>query len=63
MVLLVIAAVVGIVRLATGLNEPLGTFVNVFWVVFDLIVLSVLIKAVKYEGYVIEERKADAVHD
>ncbi|KRF08327.1 cellulose synthase [Arthrobacter sp. Soil782] len=63
MVLLVLAAVVGIVRLATGLNEPLGTFVNVFWVVFDLIVLSVLIKAVKYEGYVIEERKADAVHD
>lgn len=47
MVLLVIAAVVGIVRLATGLNEPLGTLVNVFWVVFDLIVLSVLIKAVK----------------
>lgn len=63
MVLLVIAAVVGIVRLATGLNEPLGTFVNVVWVVFDLIVLSVLIKAVKYEGYVTEERKADAVHD
>lgn len=47
MVLLVIAAVVGIVRLAMGLNEPLGTLVNVFWVVFDLIVLSVLIKAVK----------------
>lgn len=63
MVLLVIAAVVGIVRLATGLNEPLGTLVNVFWVVFDLIVLSVLIKAVKYEGYVSEERNADAVHD
>lgn len=63
MVLLAIAAIVGIVRLATGLNEPLGTFVNVVWVVFDLIVLSVLIKAVKYEGYVTEERNADAVRD
>jgi cellulose synthase (UDP-forming) len=63
MVLLAVAAVVGIVRLATGLNEPLGTFVNVVWVVFDLIVLSVLIKAVKYEGYVTEERNVDAIRD
>lgn len=63
MVLLVVAAAIGIARLLTGLNEPLGTFVNVFWVIFDLIVLSVLIKAVKYEGYVPEERSADAVHD
>lgn len=63
MVLLVIAAVVGIARLASGLNEPLGTFVNVVWVVFDLIVLSVLIKAVKYKGFVTEERTADAVQD
>ncbi|WP_309071336.1 glycosyltransferase family 2 protein [Arthrobacter sp.] len=63
MVLLAVAAIVGTIRLATGLNEPLGTFVNVVWVVFDLIVLSVLIKAVKYEGYVTEERNADAVRD
>ncbi|WP_323959210.1 glycosyltransferase [Arthrobacter sp. JZ12] len=64
MVLLAVASVVGIIRLWTGHNEPLGTLVNIFWVVFDLIVLSVLIKAVKYEGFVPEEeRSADAVHD
>ncbi|PVE19207.1 glycosyltransferase [Arthrobacter sp. Bz4] len=49
--LLVVAAIVGLVRLAVGLNEPLGTAVNVFWVVYDLIVLSVLFKAVRYEGF------------
>ncbi|MFL4477576.1 glycosyltransferase family 2 protein [Paeniglutamicibacter sp. ORCA_105] len=50
-VLLGIAAVAGLVRLAAGLAEPLGTLVNVAWVVFDLLVLSVLFKAVRYRGY------------
>lgn len=50
-ILLAVAAVVGIIRLATGLAEPLGTLVNVFWVVFDLVVMSILVRAVLYKGY------------
>ncbi|MFF1832333.1 glycosyltransferase family 2 protein [Paenarthrobacter sp. NPDC058040] len=63
-VLLAIALVVGVARLLTGLAEPLGTLVNVFWVAFDLVVLSVLVKAVLYKGFVpevLEERNGDAV--
>ncbi|WP_285247839.1 glycosyltransferase family 2 protein [Pseudarthrobacter sp. efr-133-R2A-89] len=50
-ILLAVAAVVGIIRLATGLAEPLGTLVNVIWVVFDLVVMSILVRAVLYKGY------------
>ncbi|MFI2564159.1 glycosyltransferase family 2 protein [Paenarthrobacter sp. NPDC018779] len=54
-VLLAIALVVGMARLFTGLSEPLGTLVNVAWVAFDLVVLSVLVKAVLYKGFVPED--------
>lgn len=50
-ILLAVAAVVGIIRLAAGLAEPLGTLVNVVWVVFDLVVMSILVRAVLYKGY------------
>jgi cellulose synthase (UDP-forming) len=50
-ILLAVAAVVGIARLLTGLAEPLGTLVNVVWVVFDLVVMSILVRAVLYKGY------------
>jgi cellulose synthase (UDP-forming) len=49
--LLAVAAVVGIIRLAAGLAEPLGTLVNVAWVIFDLVVMSILVRAVLYKGY------------
>ena len=62
MALLAVAAVVGLARLAVGLNEPLGTLVNVAWVVYDLVVLSVLFKAVRYDGYVPEEEGSQAVN-
>jgi cellulose synthase (UDP-forming) len=61
MVLLAVALVAGVVRLALGLNEPIGTLVNMGWVVFDLVVLSVLVKAVKYKGFIPEKRNTDAV--
>ncbi len=48
---LAVAAVIGIVRLAFGVGEPIGTFVNLAWVVFDLIILGVLVPAVRYQGY------------
>ena len=53
--ILAIAAVVGIVRLILGFGEPVGTIVNVVWVVFDLIILSVLFPAARYSGYLSEE--------
>lgn len=55
MALLVVAVAVGSVRLALGLNEPLGTLVNVAWVVFDLLVLSVLVRAARYRGFVADD--------
>ncbi|MFJ4030359.1 glycosyltransferase family 2 protein [Paenarthrobacter sp. NPDC089989] len=54
-VLLTCAAGIGIAHLLAGDAEPLGTLVNVAWVVFDLVVLSVLAKAVLYKGFIPEE--------
>ena len=42
---------VGIARLAAGMSEPIGTLVNVAWVVFDLVVMSILVRAVLYKGF------------
>ncbi|MDP9696399.1 UNVERIFIED_ORG: cellulose synthase (UDP-forming) [Arthrobacter globiformis] len=53
-VLLAISSVVGIVRLAAGMSEPIGTLVNVAWVVFDLVVMSILVRAVLYKGFEVE---------
>ena len=60
--LLAAALVVGAVRLVIGLNEPVGTLVNVAWVAFDLMILSVLIRAAKYSGPHPRERTPDALH-
>lgn len=48
---LAIAFIIGVVRLVLGLGEPIGTAVNLAWVVFDLVVLSVLVSAARYRGY------------
>ncbi|WP_028279570.1 glycosyltransferase family 2 protein [Arthrobacter sp. H5] len=61
MVLLLAAVLIGIGRLAVGLNEPVGTLVNVAWVIFDLVILSVLVKAVRYGGFSRTERNNSAV--
>jgi cellulose synthase (UDP-forming) len=50
-VVLGVSAIVGIVRLTVGLGEPIGTFVNVVWIIFDMVILSVLVWAVRYDGY------------
>jgi cellulose synthase/poly-beta-1,6-N-acetylglucosamine synthase-like glycosyltransferase len=51
MVLLVAAAVVGLVRLWLGMAPTaVGTWVNLVWVVYDLVVLSVVIQAARYRG-------------
>jgi cellulose synthase (UDP-forming) len=51
MALLVVSAIVGLARLAIGAApSAAGTFVNVGWVVYDLVVLSVIIDAAMYRG-------------
>lgn len=49
-IILVVAMGVGITRLVLGIGEPIGTFVNVAWVVWDLGLMSILISAVQYRG-------------
>ena len=45
------AAVVGIIRMVLGQADILGTSVNIVWVIFDLVIFSVIIEAVRYRGY------------
>jgi len=52
MVFLVLASVIGIVQLYFGRAvSVLGVGVNVFWVIVDLIVLSVVFQAIRYRGH------------
>lgn len=55
-IVLIIAAVIGILRLVGGLSEPVGTFVNVAWVLWDLGLMSILIPALRYRGHQSEEK-------
>ena len=47
---LVFALVLGLVHLAIGTADGTGTLVNTVWVVYDLLVLSVIIQAALYRG-------------
>ena len=51
MALLVVAAVIGVVRAVLGLAPWVGTGINVAWVAYDLLVLSVILDAMRYRGY------------
>ncbi len=55
-IILIFAAGVGILRLSRGLSEPVGTLVNVAWVLWDLGLLSILIPAVRYRGHQSKEK-------
>jgi cellulose synthase (UDP-forming) len=48
---LVVASVIGLVQLYNGAVSVLGVGVNVFWVLFDLLILSVVFQAVRYRGH------------
>ncbi|EFV90920.1 cellulose synthase catalytic subunit [Dietzia cinnamea P4] len=50
MLLLVVAAVIGVVRLYFGAISVLGVVANLVWVVFDLFILSVVVQAARYRG-------------
>jgi len=49
-IVLVLAMIVGISRLVSGRSEPVGTFVNVAWALWDLGLMSILIPAVRFRG-------------
>ncbi|MCW2829437.1 MAG: bcsA, partial [Aeromicrobium sp.] len=49
--ILVLATAVGLGRLAAGEGNALGTWVNIGWVLFDLLIFSVLIRAALYRGF------------
>ncbi|MCU1572233.1 MAG: Cellulose synthase (UDP-forming) [Micrococcaceae bacterium] len=51
MTALVVAALIGVVRVILGQAELLGSIVNFVWVAFDLLIFSVVIEAVRYPGY------------
>jgi cellulose synthase (UDP-forming) len=48
---LVGALVVGGVRLAVGQAPAVGTGINMLWVLFDLVIFSVVLQAVRYRGF------------
>lgn len=56
-VVLVVAVVVGLIRLLLQGAEAVGTLVNIGWVGFDLVALSVLVGAVRYRGFATEEEE------
>jgi cellulose synthase (UDP-forming) len=49
--LLVVAIVVGILRIVFNDAELIGTGVNIAWAIYDLVVLSVLLQAARYRGF------------
>lgn len=53
--MLIVAILVGCVRLFVSGAEPIGTAVNIFWAVYDLVVLGILITAARYTGHNPEE--------
>ncbi|MCE1174575.1 MAG: glycosyltransferase [Propionibacteriales bacterium] len=48
---LIISIVVGTIWLVVGHAEPIGTLINLAWVVFDLVSMSALVGAVRYRGF------------
>lgn len=49
--MLVVAILIGCVRLFVNGAEPIGTAVNIFWAVYDLVVLGILVTAARYAGH------------
>jgi cellulose synthase (UDP-forming) len=48
MTVLVLAAAAGVVRLQQGLATAQGTYVNLAWVAYDLLVLGIVLRAARY---------------
>ncbi|SDQ33844.1 glycosyltransferase family 2 protein [Leucobacter chromiiresistens] len=50
MAVLAVGLILGLVRLGIGTADGTGTLVNTAWVLYDLVVLSVIIQAARYRG-------------
>jgi cellulose synthase (UDP-forming) len=50
MIVLTIALIIGVTRVFIGTADGTGTLVNTAWVLYDLVVLSVIIQAARYRG-------------
>jgi len=50
MAVLAVALVIGVARVFIGTADGTGTLVNTAWVLYDLVVLSVIIQAARYRG-------------
>jgi cellulose synthase (UDP-forming) len=50
MAVLSVALVIGVVRVFLGTADGTGTLVNTAWVLYDLVVLSVIVQAARYRG-------------
>jgi cellulose synthase (UDP-forming) len=59
-VVLSIALVLGATRLAVGTGDGTGTLVNTVWVIYDIVVLSVIVQAALYRGPAAELRPSYA---
>ena len=63
MSLLAASLVVGAVRIAAGQANTFGALFNMIWVVYDLVVFSVIIQAARYRGFKpTEEPLPEPVH-
>lgn len=50
-VVLLISVIIGIIRVVILGDEVIGTVVNIVWVAYDFVCLSVLVSAVRYRGF------------
>ncbi|RBP65708.1 cellulose synthase (UDP-forming) [Brevibacterium sanguinis] len=57
---LVAALVIGGVRVILGVGDGIGTLINTVWVVYDLVVLSVIIQAMNYRGPARPDREKES---
>ncbi|MDF2560972.1 MAG: cellulose synthase [Microbacterium sp.] len=60
-----VALVIGVTRVILGTADGVGTLVNTIWVVYDLVVLSVIIQAARYRGpaaVLLEKESHGTVH-
>jgi cellulose synthase (UDP-forming) len=51
MIVLAVALVIGVARVAIGTADGTGTLVNTVWVAYDLLVLSIIVRAARYRGF------------
>ena len=54
---LLVAIAVGLARQLTGHGDAVATGVNIFWAVFELLILSVIVPAARYRGYPISAKE------